>query len=87
MKGMLDRIEDGFNAVILLEEQKREIVIPITQLPAGSQVNSWFTITLENGEIASIEADENLAQEKSARAQSLMQRLRGRKSGSRFKRR
>jgi hypothetical protein len=83
---MLDRIEDGSNAVILLEDYGREIVVPISRLPEGSRVHSWFTITMEEEEIVSIEVDENLAQAKAARAQSLMQRLR-RKSGSRFKRR
>ncbi|TWT02393.1 DUF3006 family protein [Planomicrobium sp. CPCC 101079] len=85
MRGMLDRIEDGSNAVILLEEYGREIVIPASQLPEGSQVHSWFTITMNEGEVVSIEVDENLAKAKAARAKNLMQRLRS-KSGSRFKR-
>jgi hypothetical protein len=86
MRGMLDRIEDGFNAVILLEERGREIIVPVSRLPEGTQIHSWFTITMEEEEIVSIEVDENLSQEKAARAQNLMQRLRGRKSSSRFKR-
>jgi len=85
MKGMLDRIEDDIHAVILLEEQNREIVIPASVLPEGSEVHTWFTIIMEEGEIVSIEVDESLTQAKAARAQNLMRRLRSR-SRSRFKR-
>ena len=85
MKGMLDRIEDDIHAVILLEEQNREIVIPASVLPEGSKVHTWFTIIMEEGEIVSIEVDESLTQAKAARAQNLMRRLRSR-SRSRFKR-
>lgn len=87
MRGMLDRIEDGTHAVLLLEEQGREIVVPVSRLPEGSQVNSWFTITMEEEEIVSIQADEQLTQAKTERVQSLMERLRARKSESRFRRR
>lgn len=86
MRGMLDRIEDGSNAVILLEESGREIIVPISRLPEGSRVHSWFAITMNEGEIEAIEVDDNLAKAKAARAHNLMQRLRS-KSGSRFKRR
>lgn len=86
MKGMLDRIEDDSKAVILMEESGREIVVPVSQLPEGSRLHSWFTITLEEEEVVLIEVDEPLTQAKAAHAQNLMQRLRKR-SGSRFKRR
>jgi hypothetical protein len=86
MKGILDRIEDGMHAVILLEEQGREIIVPVSRLPPGSQVHSWFAITMEEEEIIAIELDEHLADAKAARARNLMDRLRARKSGSRFKR-
>ncbi|WKA55121.1 DUF3006 domain-containing protein [Planococcus shixiaomingii] len=86
MRGMLDRIEDGTHAVLLIEEQGREIVVPVSQLPAGSQVHTWFTITMEEDEIVSLQLDESLTEVKTEQAQSLMQRLRSR-SGSRFKRR
>ncbi|MDN7243177.1 DUF3006 domain-containing protein [Planococcus sp. N028] len=86
MRGMLDRIEDGTHAVLLIEEQGREIVVPVSQLPEGSQVHTWFTITMEEDEIVSLQLDESLTEVKTEQAQSLMQRLRSR-SGSRFKRR
>jgi len=85
MKGILDRIEDGSHAVILVEEEGIELVLPANRLPEGSQVNSWFTIDAENGQLR-INLDENLSLAKSGQAEELLARLRTKKKGSRFKR-
>lgn len=85
MKGILDRIEDGRHAVILLEEEGIELVLPADRLPEGSQVNSWFTIDEENGQLAVI-LDEKTSLAKEEQAEELMARLRTKKKGSRFKR-
>ena len=85
MKGILDRIEDGRHAVILVEEEGVELVLPANLLPEGSQVNSWFTIDAENGQLA-VTLDEETSNAKSVQAEELMTRLRTKKKGSRFKR-
>lgn len=87
MKGILDRIENGRQAVILIEEEQREIIFPADRLPPGSKVNSWFDIVVENEEITSISLDVETAAAKERQVQSLLKRLRSRRSGSRFKRR
>ena len=84
MKGILDRIEGGRHAVILVEEEGVELVLPANLLPEGSQVNSWFTIDAENGQLA-VTLDEETSNAKSVQAEELMTRLRTKK-GSRFKR-
>lgn len=86
MRGTLDRIEDGRLAVILLEEQRQEIILPIRYLPEGSRVNSWFEIVMDGEEIVSIALDEETAEAKENEAQELMQKLKSRRRGSRFKR-
>ncbi|MGI2328673.1 DUF3006 domain-containing protein [Planococcus sp. YIM B11945] len=86
MKGMLDRIEDGAHAVIVMEEHGQEISVPVSQLPEGSHVHAWFSITIENETVVSILLDEKTTEEKSAYASSLRKRLRAKRSGSRFKR-
>ena len=85
MKGILDRIEDDRHAVILVEEEGIELVLPANRLPEGSQINSWFTIDAENGQLA-VTLDEETSNAKSVQAEELMTRLRTKKKGSRFKR-
>lgn len=85
MKGILDRIEDGIYAVILVEEEGVELVLPANRLPEGSRINSWFTIDAENGQLAII-LDEETSLIKRGQAEELMARLRTKKKGSRFKR-
>jgi hypothetical protein len=86
MRGTLDRIEDGYFAVILLEEEQREIVLPVHHLPDGSRVNSWFEIVMDGEDIVSVALDEETADAKENEADALMQKLRSRRRSSRFKR-
>ncbi|MFB4168474.1 DUF3006 domain-containing protein [Virgibacillus sp. JSM 102003] len=44
--GVLDRIEDGNQAVILLEELQQELVVPMHMLPLGSRPNTWLQIKM-----------------------------------------
>ncbi|MBP1949823.1 DUF3006 family protein [Virgibacillus litoralis] len=44
--GVLDRIEDGNQAVILLEELQEELVVPLYTLPPGSTPNIWLRIKM-----------------------------------------
>lgn len=85
MKGMLNRIEDGW-AVILIEEEQKELLLPLSQLPEGSQVNSWFDIELEGEDLCSISLDEESRAAKEQEARDLRRKLRRRSRGSRFKR-
>ncbi|EGA90105.1 hypothetical protein GPDM_06990 [Planococcus donghaensis MPA1U2] len=86
MKGILDRIEDDRYAVILVEEEEGlELILPVNRLPAGSQVNSWFTIDSENGQLA-VTLDHKTSFIKDRQAEELIARLRKKKTRSRFKR-
>lgn len=85
MKGILDRIEDGRHAVILVEDEGVELVLPATCLPEGSRIDSWLTIGAEQGQLT-VTLDEKLSLAKSEQAEELMTRLRTKKKGSRFKR-
>lgn len=86
MKGVLDRMEDGKWAVILLEEVNREIIVPAAELPEGSRIKSWFDIDFDDSGIVSIELDPRSTAIKEQRVEQLMRNLRSRRSGSRFKR-
>lgn len=86
MKGILDRIEDGRYAVILIEEVQQEVVLPVECLPEGSEIHSWFDIELEGEEVKSISPDEETEAVKEQQVDTLMEKLRAKKSRSRFKR-
>lgn len=85
MKGILDRIEDCRYAIILVEEEKIELVLPVNQLPEGSQLHSWFIIDTENGQLA-LTLDEETSNKKARETEKIMARLRMKKKKSRFKR-
>lgn len=85
MKGILDRIEDDLYAVILVEEERLELILPANRLPTGSKVNSWFTIYAENGQLA-VTLDDETPFIREKQTEELMARLRKKKKGSRFKR-
>lgn len=84
MKGVLDRFE-GNLAVILIEENKAEVVIPTEKLPEGSKVNTVFKMVKSSGSYTIIEVDLSAEQEAKETTQDLMAKLRARSNGSKFK--
>lgn len=85
MKGILDRFE-GNQAVILIEETKEELIVNREGLPRGSAKHTIFNLEKANGsyQIASIDLTQTKAAAK--KSASLMDQLRGKKKGSKFKR-
>lgn len=84
MKGVLDRWE-GNQAVILIEEEKAELILAKEELPEGSKVHMIFTITKENGEYTIVGIDEQAKQEAKASTSDLLAKLRAKSTGSKFK--
>ncbi|WP_422122018.1 DUF3006 domain-containing protein [Planococcus sp. X10-3] len=85
MKGYLDRIEDGGKAVIIVEEQGFEIILPLRNLPEGSRVHSWFRIIEGNGDF-SFELDEDEQKRREQLANDLTSNLRMKSKNSKYKR-
>jgi hypothetical protein len=85
IKGYLDRIEDNQYAVILVEEMKKEFIIPKEDLPSGSKENSYFEITIENEKITSIELNEQTTLTEQEKVDDMMKRVRSKSKGSKFK--
>ena len=85
MKGYLDRIEDGGKAVIILEAQGFEIVLPVRNLPEGSRVNSWFRISEENGDFSFV-LDEDERKRKEQLANEMARNIKMKSQGSKYKR-
>lgn len=84
--GVLDRLADRNQAVILIEELNKEIIIPTIKLPEASQANTWFTIKLRGDEIIEIEQNDEKTDQALQKSTDLMEKLRSKSKGSKFKR-
>lgn len=84
MKGVLDRIEDGNQAVILIEEVQKALIIPLSDLPPKSKVNTFFNIKEHNGNYKILSIDEYATQKEAKKSEDLMEKLRKKSSGSNY---
>ena len=81
----LDRIEDQKFAVILVEEINKEYIIPKAELPEGSNVKSYFELTIENNKITSINLNEEASRAEQQNVDEMMSKLRSKSKGSKYK--
>lgn len=84
MKGYLDRIEDNTFAVILVEEIKKEFIIPKAELPEGSTEKSYFDLTIENDKITSMKLNEGTTAAEQQKVDDLMEKIKSKSRGSKF---
>lgn len=85
MYGVLDRVEDHELAVILMEETKQEIVIPIAKLPPNSKEGTWFQLEEVDGTFRVLRIDKEKTKQKKERSTDLLAQLRARSKGSSYK--
>gem|GEM_PF-3060358 len=85
MKGILDRFE-GEKAVILIEEDHTEMIINKNELPANSKVDTIFKISKSNGSHQIDSIDLAATKQASQKSSDLMNKLRSKSKGSKFKR-
>ncbi|WP_042146853.1 DUF3006 domain-containing protein [Paucisalibacillus sp. EB02] len=84
MRGVLDRFE-GNQAVILIEEDKAELVVLKEELPEGSKINTVFKIANENGDYQILAIDQEAEKEAKETTADLLAKLRANSNGSKFK--
>jgi len=85
MKGILDRFEND-QAVILIEEINEEVIFPKSELPAGSDVNTYFTIEKRDDGYHIIAIDQEKTKNEAQTTSDLMKTLKAKNKGSKFKR-
>ncbi|MUK87703.1 DUF3006 family protein [Ornithinibacillus sp. L9] len=86
VQGVLDRFEDQNQAVILIEELKEELVVSKDTLPAGSEVNTYFTLEKnEDGDFTILAINEKATQAATNKTSNLIAKLRAKNQGSKFK--
>ncbi|WP_160058370.1 DUF3006 domain-containing protein [Alkalicoccus saliphilus] len=83
--GVIDRIVDRQTAVILIEEEGKQLDVSLQQLPMQATSGSWLRITLQEEEIVSLEIDTTLTKQMEARIHDKAQRLRARRKVSKFR--
>lgn len=78
-RAVLDRIEDGKWAVLLVGEEKAEKIIPIETLPEGAKEGSWLRVQLEDDEVKEILVDAEETEKVRKRVEAAVRGLRKRK--------
>lgn len=56
-KAVIDRIVDGRNAVLLVGDTEREVVLPVEQLPEDASEGTWLRVQIEGHMITAIAVD------------------------------
>lgn len=57
-KAVIDRIEDGEHAVLLVGDEETEYVVPAAQLPEDAQPGMWLRVQIEDGVIVEVVVDQ-----------------------------
>ncbi|HLR40837.1 MAG TPA: DUF3006 domain-containing protein [Virgibacillus sp.] len=75
--GVLDRMEDNEQAVILIEDLGEELIVPRQDLPLGSKANMWFLIEKNNeGKLERISIDYKTTMEEAEKMKRLGEKVR-----------
>ncbi|MFJ7934496.1 DUF3006 domain-containing protein [Sporosarcina sp. NPDC096371] len=83
--GYLDRFTDTNDALILVDALQQQFHVPVSFLPAGSTVGTWFLVTIQEDKIIAIQTDIDKTLANRQEVEDRMQRLKSKKT-SRFKR-
>ncbi|WP_026672099.1 DUF3006 domain-containing protein [Alkalihalobacterium bogoriense] len=84
--GCIDRIVDQQNAVIVIEQLKKEITVPILSLPQGSKEGSWLTFELTNQKAGNFKLQSEITFEKNKVIEEKLDQLRAKRTTSKFQR-
>ena len=78
MRAVVDRIEDGKHAVLLIEDNQMEKVVPASQLPEGATDGTWLQVSFDGDQLVSVEIDHEETERMRAQISEKMARLRQR---------
>jgi hypothetical protein len=73
-RAAIDRIE-GEQAVLLVGEGERQVIVPVAALPPGARAGMWLKVRLENEALAKCELDPETARSREERITDKMRRL------------
>ncbi|MFB9974400.1 DUF3006 domain-containing protein [Allobacillus sp. SKP2-8] len=64
-EGVLDRIEDG-QAVILVEDDKKDFLLPANRLPDSIHTGDQVEVTIDNGEVSEVQLIDSNSEKKTS---------------------
>ncbi|MFC3041771.1 DUF3006 domain-containing protein [Virgibacillus xinjiangensis] len=73
-EAVVDRLE-GEYAVLLVEPDEAELMIPITELPEGVRDGVWLDVRLEGDMVLDAAIDQEHTEERERKARDLLERL------------
>ncbi len=79
-KAVLDRIEEGQHAVLLVGEEEREFIVPVERLPEGAKAGSWLRVQVDGESLTILGVDQGEEEAARLRIEDKMARLRQRGS-------
>jgi hypothetical protein len=77
-KAVIDRIEEGRFAVLLVGSKQLERVVPVEQLPEGAKAGSWLKVRVMEQGVKDMIVDEAETQVARGRVESKLDMLRNR---------
>jgi hypothetical protein len=77
-RAVVDRIEDGDLAVVLVGDDEVEHIVPRNELPEGSEAGSVLRVTIEDGRIVNPQLDVEDTEATEKRVGDKMRKLRER---------
>ncbi len=75
---VIDRIEEGRWAVLLVGPNERELIVPIEELPPEAKAGHWLRVRLEDNRLVHALIDREQTETVAARIQDKMALLRQR---------
>lgn len=77
-RAVVDRIEDGGQAVLLVGEEEREHVVSGDRLPPGAKAGIWLRVRFSGGDLVCALIDAEETERAQQRVREKMERLRRR---------
>lgn len=79
-KAVVEGVE-GDQAILLVGNEERRLVVPWARLPAGARAGAWLRLVFQDGEITDLRLDEGETQRRLRRVQAKLAALRARGGG------
>lgn len=87
VKAVIDKVEEGETAVILVEKKRLEFKTSVKELPEDAEEGMWLKVDIEDGKLVSVKIDKEETKKRKNRINKKIKKLkkRGSKRSTRLK--